>query len=711
MSFPPNRQANLRSPRDPLEYSYSLDNHTRLTMHFVENARSFARYSSERENLPLTLQMPVKHRNVGSGYPEGGTELLPGFRFRPTDEELVSYYLRRKVCGRVLPIEVIAEIDLYKYEPWDLPEKSALPTRDLEWYFFIPRDRKYPNGSRTNRATAKGYWKSTGKDRSISSSSRAVGTKKTLVYYNGRAPKGERTNWVMHEYRLNDVECQRIHAAENGFVLCRVYQKSGPGPKNGEQYGAPVEDEDFEDSPTVDMDGSGSFKNNQIERGPNYFDESFTCENDTVSFGTDVVDRQMPCPRFEPRNLNAHFEHSCGDFQEDNMRNFTCPADGDSLSPANGKLAGAAMVAPVTSEEEGAMLEQLLSECADQLNSVDGYQDFPTTVENGCYQSGADPPSDGDFLELNDLASMSDSEEGNVLVKDNEKNVGIGANDSYRSSLQALPTLDAVDQWSNFPFGDGLSEGENLMTEVMQMQSALSTITYDSQNQSPRKNMVGSFPLPSELGLAGRTGSVQADEENVFKFLNHLTAVSEKNILRGLLESDENTALLLQDGGYYDAVPSFTDIDIGVEYTNMNTNLQASSEYGVSQVALVQSPHASKVDEVAAKAEHSDRVLQAMDLVPEDGGLSQGDAGRHSPRSLSLFLRWMDSLPTLPASAAELSPKASSPEVEKKGRFVKSMSFVGQRKKSSDSCRYSGADAWNRNPELTICLGASSEVF
>lgn len=171
--------------------------------------------------------------------------LQPGFRFHPTDEELVSYYLKRKVRGQRFSFNAISEIDLYKFEPWDLPGKSCLKSRDLEWYFFNPKDRKYPNGSRTNRSTKDGYWKTTGKDRAISSASKTVGMKKTLVYHRGRAPRGERTNWVMHEFRLEGKDLKMPNIAQDSYVLCRVFQKSGPGPKNGEQYGAPFREEDW----------------------------------------------------------------------------------------------------------------------------------------------------------------------------------------------------------------------------------------------------------------------------------------------------------------------------------------------------------------------------------------------------------------------------------------------------------------------------------
>ena len=73
---------------------------------------------------------------------------------------------------------------------------------EKEWYFFSPRDRKYPNGSRPNRVAGTGYWKATGTDKVITTEGRKVGIKKALVFYVGKAPKGTKTNWIMHEYRL-----------------------------------------------------------------------------------------------------------------------------------------------------------------------------------------------------------------------------------------------------------------------------------------------------------------------------------------------------------------------------------------------------------------------------------------------------------------------------------------------------------------------------
>ncbi|KAE8691731.1 NAC domain-containing protein 74, putative isoform 2 [Hibiscus syriacus] len=91
------------------------------------------------------------------------SSMFPGFRFSPTDVELISYYLRKKLHGYDKCVEVIPEIEICRYEPWDLP----------------------------------------GKERNVKSGSNVIGTKRTLVFHTGRAPRGERTEWIMHEYCMN----------------------------------------------------------------------------------------------------------------------------------------------------------------------------------------------------------------------------------------------------------------------------------------------------------------------------------------------------------------------------------------------------------------------------------------------------------------------------------------------------------------------------
>ncbi|CAI0468433.1 unnamed protein product [Linum tenue] len=167
----------------------------------------------------------------GVGMEEDQMDLPPGFRFHPTDEELISHYLYNKVLDINFSCRAIGDVDLNKSEPWELPWKAKMGEK--EWYFFCVRDRKYPTGLRTNRATEAGYWKATGKDREIYRDKSLVGMKKTLVFYKGRAPKGEKTSWVMHEYRLDGKFS--IHnlpkSAKNEWVICRVFQKACGGKK------------------------------------------------------------------------------------------------------------------------------------------------------------------------------------------------------------------------------------------------------------------------------------------------------------------------------------------------------------------------------------------------------------------------------------------------------------------------------------------------
>ncbi|KAF6163174.1 hypothetical protein GIB67_025038 [Kingdonia uniflora] len=163
--------------------------------------------------------------------------LPPGFRFHPTDEELIVHYLEKKLKATPLPLTIIAEIELYKFDPWELPGKAIFG--DKEWYFFSPRDRKYPNGARPNRASTSGYWKATGTDKPVitSGGKQKIGVKKALVFYRGKPPKGIKTNWIMHEYRLiTDQDSTTVNPNPPGnkkkslrlddWVLCRIYKKN-----------------------------------------------------------------------------------------------------------------------------------------------------------------------------------------------------------------------------------------------------------------------------------------------------------------------------------------------------------------------------------------------------------------------------------------------------------------------------------------------------
>ncbi|KAF8409322.1 hypothetical protein HHK36_005396 [Tetracentron sinense] len=150
--------------------------------------------------------------------------LPPGFRFYPTDEELLVHYLCRKVAGHHFSLQIIGDIDLYKFDPWVLPSKATFGEK--EWYFFSPRDRKYPRGSRPNRVAGSGYWKATGTDKIITTEGRKVGIKKALVFYIGKAPKGNKTNWIMHEYRLSEPTRKTGSSRLDDWVLCRIYKKN-----------------------------------------------------------------------------------------------------------------------------------------------------------------------------------------------------------------------------------------------------------------------------------------------------------------------------------------------------------------------------------------------------------------------------------------------------------------------------------------------------
>ncbi|BBG97736.1 NAC domain containing protein 57 [Prunus dulcis] len=114
--------------------------------------------------------------------------LLPGFRFSPTEEELLSFYLKKKIAGEDSEFsDLIPEINVCEREPRDLPE-----------YFFSKPNYMNTNSNRCSRTTDEGFYKSTGQVREVKAelSQAVIGNKRILPFLEGRAPDGKITKYA-----------------------------------------------------------------------------------------------------------------------------------------------------------------------------------------------------------------------------------------------------------------------------------------------------------------------------------------------------------------------------------------------------------------------------------------------------------------------------------------------------------------------------------
>ncbi|KAK4375529.1 hypothetical protein RND71_006206 [Anisodus tanguticus] len=190
--------------------------------------------------------------------------LPPGFRFHPSDEELITYYLSNKVSDFNFTARAIADVDLNKSEPWDVP--GTLPISSLDSDKSICRKRQWEkrNGislalkiASTQRAfeltsnRSRLLWKTTDKDKEIYRGGVLVGMKKTLVFYRGRASKGEKTNWVMHEYRLETK--LGFKPSKEEWVACRVFHKNSTAKKPQPTSSSQQSDEDYHNCDTYTL--------------------------------------------------------------------------------------------------------------------------------------------------------------------------------------------------------------------------------------------------------------------------------------------------------------------------------------------------------------------------------------------------------------------------------------------------------------------------
>lgn len=164
---------------------------------------------------------------------DGGIRLPIGYRFHPTDEELLVYYLKRKVFALPLPASVIPEFDVFQTDPWGIPGDL----REKRYFF---RTRKSVDNKKRKTAAGSGYWKPVGKEKQIlaSESNRVLGTRRTLVFCGMQRSNGTKTRWVMHEYRLVDSATvsysNQVSVREMGdWVVYSVFQSLKTHGKQG----------------------------------------------------------------------------------------------------------------------------------------------------------------------------------------------------------------------------------------------------------------------------------------------------------------------------------------------------------------------------------------------------------------------------------------------------------------------------------------------
>ncbi|ESQ44429.1 hypothetical protein EUTSA_v10006408mg, partial [Eutrema salsugineum] len=180
--------------------------------------------SPEPQTQPQSLKhdpdMPSSSSSAPSYLSPRDHVCRPGFRFSPTDEELVLHYLEPFSKSRASSWPV-HHVNIYESNPQRLSaeyEKGNL----TEWFFVSERTNMHKGGKRQNRSDNGGYWHATGTATKFKAGNGVVGNKASLVYYTGRQPNGVKTNWLIKEYWLDPSSSDDNMTV--GYALYKIYQ-------------------------------------------------------------------------------------------------------------------------------------------------------------------------------------------------------------------------------------------------------------------------------------------------------------------------------------------------------------------------------------------------------------------------------------------------------------------------------------------------------
>ncbi|KAM3270285.1 putative protein isoform X2 [Capsicum chacoense] len=151
-----------------------------------------------------------------------------GDRLPYADEELITHFLDKKMIDQRFLDHTVHDVDFFLYHPQQLSQMYH-PSQAKEWYFLSPSTQKYTEGSQCYSSNNDGYWEPCGADSLIHKDGKLIGYRKTLNYNEGKHEKDrKRTEWLMHEYRLDRSRDVRTGSTSDDmqWVFCKLFKSS-----------------------------------------------------------------------------------------------------------------------------------------------------------------------------------------------------------------------------------------------------------------------------------------------------------------------------------------------------------------------------------------------------------------------------------------------------------------------------------------------------
>ncbi|KAF8118093.1 hypothetical protein N665_0006s0093 [Sinapis alba] len=152
----------------------------------------------------------------------GSMKLPVGYRFHPTEQELILHYLLPKAFASSLPSSIIPVYDVFFSHPLTFPGDQE----ERQRYFFCKKRQEVSsNEHKIKISSGNGYWKPIMKEREIIACGRTIGVRRTLVFHgtNNSSSNCNKTRWCMTEYSLAGFASTKAVLGE--WAVYKVYKR------------------------------------------------------------------------------------------------------------------------------------------------------------------------------------------------------------------------------------------------------------------------------------------------------------------------------------------------------------------------------------------------------------------------------------------------------------------------------------------------------